>query len=56
MEIVGAAWLAVFILFSLALIFAWSKIFIIAGKVRRMETMFDSMESMEAKSTADSPK
>ncbi len=56
MEIISAAWIAVFFLFSLVLIFAWSKILIIAGRVRHLQAMVDSIESLEVKNTVDTPK
>jgi hypothetical protein len=55
MEIISAAWIAVFFLFLLVLIFAWSKILIIAGRVRNLQTMADSIESPEVKNTVDTP-
>jgi hypothetical protein len=56
MEIIDAAWIAVFLLFSLALIFAWSKLFIIAGRVKRMKELFDSIENLGVRHPADTAK
>jgi hypothetical protein len=54
MEIIIAVWIAVFLLFFLALLFSWSKIAIIAGKTKRLGTEFDALEGMKIERNVDS--
>jgi hypothetical protein len=42
--------------FSLVLLFVWSKVSTIAGKVKRGKMLFDSIEGKEIVAAVDAPK
>ncbi|MCU0608674.1 MAG: hypothetical protein MUF22_02755 [Chitinispirillaceae bacterium] len=48
MEQIQALWLVIFFLFSLTLIFTWTKVSLITGKVRRIDTLLTQIEAIDA--------
>lgn len=53
MEQIKTAWIVFFFLFSLTLIFAWSKLYIIARKVKTLDALLDKIKSVDEKLAAD---
>jgi hypothetical protein len=52
MEQIKIAWVVFFFLFSLALIFAWSKLYIISRKVKSLDALLGKIESVDEKMPA----
>ena len=49
MELIKLLWIVVFFLFSLTLLFVWSKIYIISKKAKAVTTLLGEIESLEEK-------
>jgi hypothetical protein len=53
MEQIKTAWGVFFFLFSLTLIFAWSKLYIISRKVKSLDDLLDRIKSVDEKLAAE---
>lgn len=49
MELIKVLWIVVFFLFSLTLLFVWSKLYIISKKASAIATLLGEIESLEGK-------
>jgi cell division protein FtsL len=46
MELVKIAWVVIFLLFSLTLIFVWSKMYIISRKIKAIDALITQCDSV----------
>jgi cell division protein FtsL len=46
MELVKIAWIVIFLLFSLTLIFVWSKMYIISRKTKAIDTLITQCDGV----------
>jgi len=46
MELVKSAWIVIFLLFSLTLIFVWSKMYIISRKIKAIDALLTQCDSI----------
>jgi hypothetical protein len=51
LELIKLLWIVVFFLFSLTLLFVWSKLYIISKKAQALVTLLGEIESLEEKDT-----
>jgi hypothetical protein len=49
MELIKICWIAIFALFSLTLIYIWSKLYIIARKVKAVDAILGMSEGLDEK-------
>lgn len=49
MELIKILWIVVFFLFSLTLLFVWSKLYIISKKAKAISLLLGEIESLEEK-------
>jgi hypothetical protein len=49
MELIKLLWIVVFFLFSLTLLFVWSKLYIISKKAKAITTLLGDIEAIESK-------
>jgi hypothetical protein len=49
MDLIKVLWIVVFFLFSLTLLFVWSKLYIISKKAKAVTTILGEIESLEEK-------
>jgi hypothetical protein len=49
MELVKLLWIVVFFLFSLTLLFVWSKLYIISKKAKALGALLGEIDSLEEK-------
>jgi hypothetical protein len=49
MELIKLLWIVVFFLFSLTLLFVWSKLYIISKKAKALTSLLGEIESLEEK-------
>jgi hypothetical protein len=49
MELIKILWIVVFFLFSLTLLFVWSKLYIISKKAKTISSLLGEIESLEEK-------
>jgi hypothetical protein len=48
MELIKLLWIVVFFLFSLTLLFVWSKLYIVSKKAKAIASLLGEIESLEA--------
>jgi len=48
-ELVKGFWFVIFFLFSMTLLFVWGKVYVIAGKVKKISTLLDLIDQLDAK-------
>ena len=46
MELIKSAWVVIFLLFSLTLIFVWSKMYIISKKIKAIDALLTQCDSV----------
>lgn len=49
MELIKNLWIVIFFLFSLTLLFVWSKLYIISKKAKAISSLLGEIESLEEK-------
>lgn len=58
MELITIAWVVIFLLFALSLLLVWSKVYIIAGKIKAIDALVGRCETIDSAGTgtaADKP-
>ena len=55
MELIKLLWIVVFFLFSLTLLFVWSKLYIISKKAKTITTLLGEIEAIEKKDAGTPP-
>jgi cell division protein FtsL len=56
MELVKSAWIVIFLLFSLTLIFVWSKMYIISRKIKAIDALIAQCDSVNGTTKGDNGK
>jgi cell division protein FtsL len=56
MELVKIAWVVIFLLFSLTLIFVWSKMYIISRKIKAIDTLLMQCDGVSGTPKAENGK
>jgi hypothetical protein len=49
MELIKIFWMVIFFMFSLTLLFVWSKLYIIAKKVKAIDALLTATEALKVK-------
>jgi len=56
MELVKIAWVVIFLLFSLTLIFVWSKMYIISRKIKAIDALLTQCDGMSGTAKGENGK